>query len=211
MSRKYMIKTGLLLGAFAIIGTSLLAITHQNTKQRIADNERAALLRSLHILISPDKHDNDIFHDITTVTDPRLLGSKKPVTVYRARMNNAPVAAVLTPVAPDGYNGKIKLLVAIYHDGTLGGVRVLSHKETPGLGDYIDEDKSDWITGFANRSLSNPKTEGWQVKRDGGLFDQFTGATITPRAVVTAVYNTLQYFAKHRDLLFTPMPTEPQG
>lgn len=211
MSRKYMIKTGLLLGTFAIIGTSLLAITNQNTKQRIADNERAALLRSLHILISPDKHDNDIFHDIIKVKHPRLLGSRKPVTVYRARMNNAPVAAVLTPVAPDGYNGKIKLLVAIYRDGTLGGVRVLSHKETPGLGDYIDEDKSDWITGFANRSLSNPKTKGWQVKRDGGIFDQFTGATITPRAVVTAVYNTLQYFAKHRDLLFTPMPAEPQG
>lgn len=109
---------------------------------------------------------------------------------------------VLSPVAPDGYNGAIKLLVAVRTDGSLAGVRVVSHRETPGLGDPIDTDKSDWIFAFDGRSLDNPSEARWKVKRDGGDFDQFTGATITPRAVVKAVYQTLIFFERHKDRLF---------
>ena len=111
-------------------------------------------------------------------------------------------AAVLTAVAPEGYGGGIRLLVAINYDGTLAGVRVLSHHETPGLGDKIEAERSDWILQFEGLSLENPAPRNWRVKKDGGRFDQFTGATITPRAVVAAVYDALVYFEAHREALF---------
>lgn len=193
---------GVLLGMFAIIGTAILAITHEQTKERIAENERNVLLRNLHAVISPDSHDNELFADTIEVTDTKLLGTKKPVTVYRARLNGKPVAAVFAAIAPEGYNGNIKLLVAINMDGTLSGVRVIGHRETPGLGDYIEETRSDWITKFTGLSLRNPDKKGWRVKRDGGEFDQFTGATITPRAIVKAVYNCLRYFKQHQQDVF---------
>ena len=206
---KNMLLVASLLALFAVAGTSLVALTHEATKERIAANERAALLRSLHSLIPPARHDNDLFTDITEVSDPELLGTPAPVTVYRARRGGEPVAAVLTPVAPDGYSGRIILLVAINHDGTLAGVRVVSHRETPGLGDAVEEERSDWIHSFAGKSLNNPSAKGWKVKRDGGIFDQFTGATVTPRAVVEAVYHALQYFNRHRDALFANGAQEP--
>lgn len=199
---KRMIQMGVLLGMFAIIGTAILAITHEQTKERIAENERNVLLRNLHAVISPDSHDNELFADTIEVTDTKLLGTKKPVTVYRARLNGKPVAAVFAAIAPEGYNGNIKLLVAINMDGTLSGVRVIGHRETPGLGDYIEETRSDWITKFTGLSLRNPDKKGWRVKRDGGEFDQFTGATITPRAIVKAVYNCLRYFKQHQQDVF---------
>jgi electron transport complex protein RnfG len=105
-------------------------------------------------------------------------------------------------VVPDGYSGPIKLLVAVNYDGTLGGVRVISHKETPGLGDKIEESRSDWVLGFNGKSLTDPLLEKWKVKRDGGIFDQFTGATITPRSIVSAVKHTLLYERDHRDALY---------
>jgi electron transport complex protein RnfG len=108
--------------------------------------------------------------------------------------------------APDGYNGDIRLLAGIDAGGTVLGVRVVSHRETPGLGDPIEVDKSDWILGFANKSLRNPETGGWAVKRDGGQFDQFTGATISPRAVVRTIHNTLLYFETNRQMLFETPP-----
>ena len=114
------------------------------------------------------------------------------------------ITVILTPVAPDGYSGEIRLLVGIRYDGSLSGVRVLEHHETPGLGDAIEEGRSDWITRFTGLSLSNPAAPGWTVKRDGGHFDQFTGATITPRAVVKAVHRCLIYFAQNRAYLFAP-------
>ena len=204
MNGRHVIGTGILLALFAVIGASLVALTHHATAARIAANERAALLRSLHTLISPDIHDNDIFTDTLEVRDPALLGSPEPLTVYRARKGGKPVAAVLTAIAPDGYSGNIKLLVAIRADGVLAGVRVVSHRETPGLGDAIDAERSDWILGFAGRSLADPGERGWAVKKDGGIFDQFTGATITPRAVVKAVHKALIYFNRNRQALFAP-------
>ena len=194
---------GLILGLFAVVGTGLVALTYDGTAERIAENERESLLRSLHQIISPDSHDNDIYTDIIQVTDP-LLGTSQPVTIYRARQGKEPVAAVIASIAPDGYGGEIKLLVGILYDGTLAGVRVVSHKETPGLGDAIEAERSDWILGFNGRSLGNPEEKRWKVKKDGGVFDQFTGATITPRAVVQGVYNTLRYYQKHREELFAP-------
>jgi len=196
------VKAGIALGIFAIIGTGLVAMTFQETHERIAENERQALLHSLHELVPPETHDNDIYTDKILVHSEKLLGTKNAVAVYRARKDDHPVAAILTPVAPDGYNGLIKLLVAIRYNGSLAGVRVLAHKETPGLGDAIDIERSDWVLNFRGRSLSNPDESGWKVKRDGGIFDQFTGATITPRAVVKAVHKCLQYFIINREKLF---------
>jgi len=205
---RQMLISALLLGGFAVIGTALVALTHEATAERIAANHRARLLKSLHVLVTPDMHDNDLVTDMITVTDKELLGTDKPVRVWRARKDGAPVAAIINSVAPDGYNGRIELLVAVRHDGTLLGVRVISHQETPGLGDAIEAEKSDWIHGFDNHSLKDPEPKHWKVRRDGGVFDQFTGATITPRAVVKAVYRTLVYFEKHRDELFD-RPADP--
>jgi len=194
--------SAVLLGLFAIIGTAMVAYIYDATADRIAANHRAFLLKSLHILIPPELHDNDLFTDVTTVINKDLLGTDKPVRIYRARQAKQPVAAIINAVAPDGYSGNIELLVAIRYDGTLAGVRVVKHKETPGLGDAIDASRSNWILEFNNRSLTDPDKKGWAVKRDGGIFDQFTGATISPRAVVNAVHRSLLYFDAHKDELF---------
>lgn len=200
--------SALLLWLFAVAGTALVAFTYEGTKERIAENERQALLRSLNALIPADAYDNDVYQDTIQAFDPARLGSAEPITVYRARKEGRAVAAALLSEAPDGYSGTIRLLVAIRVDGSLGGVRVLSHRETPGLGDGIEAERSDWIQTFVGRSLGNPREGMWKVRKDGGVFDQFTGATITPRAVVKAVYNTLVYFREHRDTLFNEPDVE---
>lgn len=206
MNYRPVLVSSLFLFLFAVVGSGVVAYTHDRTAERIHDNERRALLKSLNEIIPSDRYDNDIFHDILYVHNRDLLGTDKPVPVYRARKNGWPVAAVLAPVAPDGYNGNIRLLVAINLDGTLAGVRVVQHRETPGLGDGIETSNSDWILGFKGKSLENPGKEGWKVKRDGGEFDQFTGATITPRAVVKAVHNALLYYQIHGHELFEEHP-----
>ncbi len=192
---------GFLLGGFAVAGTSLVAFTYQQTQPRILANERQALLDKLQALVPADSVDNDMIEDSLVVHDSELLGADR-TTVYRGRRDGKPVAAVFTSVVPNGYSGPIKLLVAVRHDGSLGGVRVISHKETPGLGDKVEEEKSDWIHSFKDRSLTDPHLQGWGVKRDGGVFDQFTGATITPRAIVKAVRDTLLHAAKQGDRLY---------
>lgn len=195
--------TAALLGAFAVLGTALVALTENDTRDLIAQNEREALRRKLNEVIPKDAYDNGITTDTVQATSKPLLGSAKPMTVYRARKQGEPVAAVMTTVAPDGYTGAITLLVAVrYADETIMGVRVIHHRETPGLGDWIDSERSDWIGHFAGHSLSDPDELGWRVVKDGGIFDQFTGATITPRAVVKAVHNSLKYFHAHKDELF---------
>ena len=208
MTYRPVVISAVFLFLFAVIGSGLVAFTHDNTAEQIAENQRRALLRSLNELIPKDQYDNDVYADILYVHDSELLGTDEAVPVYRARKGGWPVAAVLAPVAPDGYNGNIRLLVAIRLDGTLAGVRVLAHRETPGLGDNIEADRSDWIRGFTGKSLNNPKQDHWKVKRDGGAFDQFTGATITPRAVVKAVKNALLYYRANGDKLFEQHPQE---
>jgi Na+-translocating ferredoxin:NAD+ oxidoreductase subunit G len=191
-----------LLAGFAMFGALLVAITWESTAERIADNERAYLLRTLADVLPEGSYDNALHEDFITVTDVSLLGTPAPVTVYRARQRNRPVAVILTPVAPGGYSGPIRLLVGILADGTVSGVRVVAHRETPGLGDKIEIERDDWILGFDGRSLEDPPHARWAVRRDDGVFDQFTGATITARAVVSAVRDALIYFEAHRDLLF---------
>ncbi len=198
---KHVTVAGLLLALFAVLGTSLVAFTHHMTADHIAQNERQALLDSLNALVPAENIDNDIVTDKVTISDPERLGSAE-TQVYLGRKGGKPVAAVFTSIAPNGYNGKIKLLVAVRTDGTLGGVRVVAHKETPGLGDKVEVERSDWIRGFRDTYLGNPKLPRWKVKRDGGDFDQFTGATITPRAIVKAVKNTLLHYKEHGRKLF---------
>ncbi|GMR07999.1 MAG: electron transport complex subunit RsxG [Gammaproteobacteria bacterium] len=204
---KYMLRTALILGTFAAAGAALLNFTHENTKDRIAESERQYLLKALHELIPSDTHDNDIFSDTFAVISRELLGSDDYVTIYRARNRGQPTAVAMTVLAPDGYSGTIKLLVAIRYDGTLIGVRAVSHKETPGLGDAIEANRSDWIFSFMDRSLSSPAGDLWQVKKDGGAFDQLTGATITSRAVVKAVHNSLIYYQRSRAAIFAAKAT----
>jgi electron transport complex protein RnfG len=194
--------TAVILSMFAIAGTAMVAYTYEQTRDRIAANERETLMRKLNVLIPRGRYDNTLFTDTLEVRDEKLLGTRDAVTVYRARLGGKPVALVIAPVAPDGYGGSIKLLVGIAYDGTLTGVRVTAHHETPGLGDAIEEERSNWIYGFNGKSLGNPPPDRWAVKKDGGAFDQLTGATITPRAIVKAVKKTLIYYRQHRDALF---------
>ncbi|MGR9051829.1 MAG: electron transport complex subunit RsxG [Gammaproteobacteria bacterium] len=190
-----------ILGLFSLLGLGLVALTFVQTKEKISQNERDALLRSLRAVVPASLYDNDIVNDTLEVTD---LNAGKSATIYRARKNGEAVAAVLTAVAPDGYNGNIALLVGIMADGTISGVRSVAHKETPGLGDGVDIARSDWILSFNGKSLETYTDKQWAVKRDGGQFDQFTGATITPRAVVKSVKNALLYFRQHKADIFTP-------
>ena len=194
-------KSTLLLALFAACGSGLLLWVHQTTKDRISANEEARLHAQLTEIIPTSRYNNDLLSDTLSLTSDNL-GSADPMTVFIARMDNRPVAAVFTVIAPDGYSGKIKLLVGINYDGTIAGVRAVTHKETPGLGDKIDITRSDWILGFSQRSRNNPPAEKWKVKKDGGEFDALTGATITPRAIVKAVYKTLTYFEQEKDTLF---------
>jgi electron transport complex protein RnfG len=205
---RQIIITAIILLLFAVIGTSMVAYTFEQTREQIRANERAILLRKLHRLIPADQYDNVLLEDTVTARDETLLGSDEPVMVYRARKNDEPVALVIAAIAPDGYSGSIKLLVGINLDGTLSGVRVVAHRETPGLGDAIDETRSDWIRIFDGKSLQSPGLNRWAVKKDGGDFDQLTGATITPRAVVKAVRNALLYYQGHKDALFAPAVTD---
>lgn len=200
---KHMLTAAAILGSFAILGTGLVGLTFETTKEQIAANEREYLLRSLNQLVPEDSHDNDIYADHIQVDNREWLGAKKPVAIYRARLGETPVAAIIAAQAPDGYSGTIKLLVAIKENGELAGVRVVGHKETPGLGDGIEISRSDWILQFDGKSLTNPSRKGWAVVKDGGEFDQLTGATITPRAIVKAVHKALTYFANHKQQLFS--------
>jgi electron transport complex protein RnfG len=181
-----------------------VAFTERNTRDQITENERQRLLDGINALIPHEQYDNDILQDTLKWPATMALGTEEPTEIYRARLDGEPVAAILTVVAPDGYSGQIKMLVGIYHSGKLAGVRVISHKETPGLGDKIDENKSGWILQFEGLSLTDPAAAKWKVKKDGGQFDQFTGATITPRAVVNAVKEALIYFRDEKKALFAP-------
>lgn len=207
-ARSPLLKSAAALGLVAILGTSLLAGVHGLTAARIADQERKMVLKQLGQIVPPDRYDNAMHEDYFTFRDERHFPRGQEVTAYRARNGGRPVAVLLRFDAVDGYNGPIRLLVGIEEGGRLAGVRVTSHRETPGLGDGIDAAKSDWILQFDGRSLSDPEPPGWAVERDGGEFDQFTGATITPRAVVEAVQRALEYHALHgRDLFDEPAAT----
>ena len=207
--QKNVLVVGWLLAISALLGTGLVAVVNWHSRPYIAENERLEMLRSLSAVIPPASYTNDILQGAIKVVDKKLLGTDKASTVYRARKAGRPVAVALTAVAPNGYTGPIVLLVGIDYEGTITGVRVVKHRETPGLGDGIEKERSNWIDGFIGKSSEKPAPRRWKVKRDGGDFDQLTGATITPRAVVGAVQKALQYFKKNRERLFAePVPAE---
>lgn len=195
-------RSALSLAAVAILGTALLSGVHSVTSSRIAEQERRAVLHQLGQVLSASRYDNALQNDVISFQDELYFPRGQTVTAYRARKQGEPVAVILKFAAVNGYNGKIHLLAGINRDGTLSGVRISSHKETPGLGDFVEIGKSDWVTGFTGKSLKNPNPEDWAVKRDGGVFDQFTGATITPRAVVEAVQRALEFFQANEQFLF---------
>ena len=202
ISRRQILISGAFLWLFAVVGTTLVAVTEFSTADAIVENERRVLLRNLLALLPADRLDNDIVSDTLELPASQLLGTEAESTAYRARLQGEPVAVIFNSVAPNGYNGRINLLVGVYVDGSLAGVRVIKHAETPGLGDGIEIRKSPWIKSFDGKSLDNPDAAGWRVKRDGGEFDQLTGATITPRAIVAAVKNTLLYYRQNADMIF---------
>ncbi|WP_367114692.1 electron transport complex subunit RsxG [Thiohalocapsa sp.] len=206
MNKSPILIAGLILGGFAVAGVGVVAMTNDLTAERIAANKRQAMLDKLEAIVPAGRVANDPLADNIKVSDPELLGAEQ-TEVFRVRdQADGPVAVILQPVVPDGYAGPIRLLVSVLHDGSLGGVRVLEHHETPGLGDRIDEKKTDWIVEqFNGKSLGDPPLEKWGVKRDGGDFDQFTGATITPRSVVKAVKNTLLFVQREGDVLYAPV------
>lgn len=188
----------------AAIGASLLLATHVLTRARIAAQEHEAELAALSAVLPPDHYDNDPMSDRISVTDAATFGSPQAMPVLRARWHGAPSALVLEAVAPNGYAGPIRLVIGVAADGTVLGVRVLEHHETPGLGDAIEAAKSHWIEQFRGKSLTAPGVDHWAVKRDGGDFDQMSGATVTPRAVIAAVRRVLEYAQAHQSELYAP-------
>jgi Na+-translocating ferredoxin:NAD+ oxidoreductase subunit G len=154
-------------------------------------------------LLAGQSYDNDLLTDHIVVTAPDLLGTSRPVRIYRARQGNQPRAVVIQTIAPDGYRGPLEVLVAIARDGTLIAVQVIRHQETVGLGDAFERDPG-WLRAFSGRSLSSPPQQRWSVRQDGGDFDAFTGATITPRAIVKAVRRALEYYRANGERLFDP-------
>lgn len=187
------------LGLFAIITGGTIAITQVMTAERIQEQAAQAEAKALFEIIPEKQHDNNLLKDTVQLPADNRFNSGKPVTAWVARRNKRPIGLIMPVVAPDGYSGNIHLLVGMNLHGEVMGVRVTSHRETPGLGDRIETKKSDWIHSFTGRSIRDPEPKRWNVKKNGGVFDQFTGATITPRAVVKAVQKSLIYFRKHRN------------
>lgn len=203
MLRESITRNSLLLAIFAVCTTLLIAGTYLLTRDRIVEEQRRAEEKALLQIIPRQRHDNSMLDDVIPVgPDAPGLGLKETRRIYIARRGEDVVAAIIPVRAPDGYSGAIQLIVGVNADGTIAGVRALSHKETPGLGDKVDYKKSDWVLGFNGRSLENPLPAQWAVKKDKGAFDQFTGATITPRAVVAATFRALQYADANSAVLF---------
>ena len=199
------LKAALLLGGCALVVVALLAGMHALTRERIVAAEHRKELATLAMLLPAGRYDNDPIADVVTVTAPDWLGTAAPVAVRRARLRGAP-SALVVPVVAQGYAGPIRMLVGVPADGRVLGARVVAHQETPGLGDWIEADRSDWIDGFRNRSLDDPALAGWRVRKDGGQFDQFAGATVTPRAVVKALATLLRYLEWHGAELYAAAP-----
>ena len=194
MKNSTIIKSGLLMLIFTLACVFIVSLAEKNTKDKIEINEQQLLIKRLNEIVT--EYDNPILSE-SFVRNINLHGIEQTVTIFPAKNNNKVFAYLVEHTYPNGYNGNIRLLTGISVTGELLGVRVINHKETPGLGDKIETRKSDWIRSFTGLSLNQPEKSKWKVKRDGGFFDQFTGATITPRAIVTAAYQILDYFDKY--------------
>lgn len=199
----------LLLGVFALVSTAVIAGTYLGTADNIAEQRRQAQLKALYQIVPRDQHDNDLLTD-NIVFEEAQLGHRDSEKLFLAKRDGKPATMIYPATARDGYSGDIDYIVGInIKDGRIAGVRVLSHKETPGLGDKIELRKSDWILDFNQRKLGDPDIEGWTVSKDGGVFDAFTGATITPRAVTVSIANTLRYHHQHLEALLDRFDAVP--
>ncbi|MFK8016278.1 MAG: electron transport complex subunit RsxG [Gammaproteobacteria bacterium] len=205
-SRRQTLLAGATVGICAVLLALANGLSQRMSEPLVTANERDAAMRVIRQILPSDVYDNSPANDVIVVRDKDLLGGDQPRRVFRAYQASAPVAVLIETVAPNGYSGPIRLLVGVYRDGRIAAVRVTAHRETAGLGDRIERARSDWIDVFSTRSLTTTAESGWAVRADGGDFDQFTGATVTPRAVVQAVRNALLYFEQHQDELFAPAP-----
>jgi Na+-translocating ferredoxin:NAD+ oxidoreductase subunit G len=199
MNRR-VLRAALLLAAIGLLAAGLLAGLDALTRERIAEQRRALELRQLAAVMPKANFDNDPVQGRIAVQASRWLG-RQEARVWRGRLGDAATLLVVEATAPDGYSGDIDLLIGVLADGRVSGVRVLDHRETPGLGDRIEVERDAWITGFDRRSLGDPARERWTVKRERGDFDQFAGATVTPRAVVRAVARALAFVERHGEAL----------
>lgn len=202
------LRTGSVLLVFALVATAMLAVTHHRTEPVITRSQQAEKLALLEQVLPADLHDNDLLATQQQVPADELLGTRQTSAMWIAKRGTAITAVVLEAIAPDGYGGSIYLVVGIDRSGSVTGVRVTAHRETPGLGDYIVRSKSPWVEQFVGKSLTAPEAKYWKVAKDGGRFDARAGATITPRAVVKAVKGTLDYYARHRAAILAPPPAE---
>ena len=196
-------QTGILAG-FALLASVLLGVTNCSTEDTIQQRLDEDLKKSLEEVVPASLHDNDMLQDTLMVPSSEFNIGANETTVYLAKKSDKITAVCFKFIAPDGYSGAINMIMGIDRDGNILGVRVLSHKETPGLGDKIEVAKSDWILKFVGRSLDNLTPAQWAVKKDGGVFDQFAGATITPRKSVQAIHRGLQLFKAHQAQLINP-------
>ena len=201
-------RAGTVLLLFALVGTAMLAFTHDRTEPVITRSQQAEKLALINQVLPASSYDNDLLASRQDLPPDDLLGTRQPSALWIARRGGQVTAVVLEAVAPDGYAGDIALLIGIDIDGKVIGVRVTAHHETPGLGDYIDRAKSAWIDQFSGKSLTDPESKRWKVAKDGGAFDARAGATITPRAVVKAVKSALDYFARHRAAFVAAPPAK---
>ncbi|MFN3749800.1 MAG: electron transport complex subunit RsxG [Thiobacillus sp.] len=199
------LRTASILLVFSLVATALLSLTFTRTQPTIEKSAQAKRLALLNQVLPPTLYDNDLLASRQTLPADERLGTQRPSSMWVARRDGKVTAVVFEVIAPDGYSGAIHLLVGIDVDGRVTGVRVTAHRETPGLGDYIDRAKSAWIEQFAGKGLLDPEPRLWKVAKDGGVFDARAGATITPRAVVKAVRQALEYFARHRAAIVTPI------
>lgn len=198
-------KNSLLLGLFALVIAVGLAITYAGTRDHIEAAERAARQSALFEIIPRHLHDNDLLTDTRPIPQAAWpqLGLKQGGDIHIARYQGEVIAIIIPAIAPDGYSGNISLIAGINRDLSVAGVRIVAHNETPGLGDKLELKKDHWILSFDGKSLLNPTVGRWGVRKDGGAFDQFTGATITPRAVVSQVKRVLEFAEQHQQLLFS--------
>jgi Na+-translocating ferredoxin:NAD+ oxidoreductase subunit G len=199
---KHTASTMAIMVVFSLVGTAFLAKTYLATKAPIAASEAVEKMKSFAQVLPADQYDNNLLKDFIIIPAGGELNNRAPTKAYVARTSGEATAVILEATARDGYSGDIKLLMAVRKDGSLAGVRVISHKETPGLGDYIDIAKDHWIKTFDGLSLTSRPSEQWKVKKDGGQFDYMAGATITPRAVVKATHAALQYVEANKAKLF---------
>lgn len=194
------IKIPLILSLVTFLTAGLLMLSEELTHERIEMQKKELLLRSLEQLIPDKMHDNDLTQSTVELNEARSLGHRKPQLAYVGTLAGR-VSVVAIPVtARDGYSGDIDIMVGIKSDGSITSVKIIEQHETPGLGDLVEPNKSDWIQQFADQSLNKTPEKQWLVQRDGGLFDQITGATITPRAIVKAVKKALVYFKDNKQL-----------